>query len=205
MSTDGDDVVAAQDVVLVATRPWFRRRGALLLLALGVVALSLAAGLGLHLLFGGAPEGQPAQDAGRAGLRELVGLGTSVVGWLMFLIGSVTRVGSLRRSRPCPVRDTSRAERRRISHQLRGRLPVPDDEVPLVRQAGISSLARLRSARLSFSGLGLVFAGQVVAAGSALLALPWVLLLVGLCVGVVLGARETRRARTFLTAHPGPS
>ncbi len=205
MSTDGDRLAAVRakgsaDEV-AARNPWYRRRWTLLWWC-SVRLVILDAASGLFLLFGDHPVTQTPRVPGRVSLRELVGHGTSVVGWLLVVIGSAEQLAThpLRHSprRVEPGHAASRAP------PARGRVPVSDEEVPIVRHAGIVRLARFRATRVSVPGFGLALGGQLVAAQSPPAALLWTVALAVLGVGVVLVLRDGRRVRVFLAAHPGP-
>jgi hypothetical protein len=205
---DQERWLAAQRVLTGSIDPGLRRRQrrkrwTVVALALGVILLSLAVGVGAVALLGGHRHGvEPTVPTWReavAGTLALCGAAAAGVGLVKLFRanGAGTRWNS-------PQAMLSRRQRRDLLRQVRGQAPVDPAHLLLtVHTARL--LARQRPVLLLALGLVLLQAAGAVDSGK-----PW---RVGLASGgavamaacAVLVERDVRRARRFLAQHHAPT
>jgi hypothetical protein len=137
--------------------------------------------------------------------QTVVGLVVACVGVVFQCYGVVTLLRRNRRLRAwrSPTAVLTSAQRKELASQVRGKVPVEPDRVPLARD-----LARRLIAQniLVVTNVGLVIAwvGQWILRPSTwrlVIGIGYALLL---GVGWVSGRRDVRRARRFLEVHPDP-
>ena len=179
-------------------RRWRRHR----VVALAALLLvSAAVGVILAVLVGGV-----ASDASEApAWPQVTGFVIAAAGLALQLSGVVAAVRGNRRLRVwrSPVAVLTRAQRKQLVAQVRGRRPVDPDRLPLARLLAEQLVAQ-RNGMLANLGLEVAFVGLWMATpstGRAVIAVGYGLLLAVLWPFL---QRDTRAARRFLATHPTP-
>jgi len=170
---------------------------------LPVVTVALVSAAVVAVLVVLALVGLTAPPGGVSGWQVAAGYGLALAGLALQLSGVVVLLRSNhrrwagRRRPPQP----SRAIRKRLLAQVRGRRPAEPADLPRAREVA-EQLIRARPAAFSQLGLGVTFTGRWIAAQTQSRALlAGVVLLILLLT--VLVERDARRARQFLGDHPG--
>ena len=179
-------------------RRWRRLR---MLLSVGLVLAGAAVGLVVLLLVGAGADG--AEDGPL--WQDILGLGVIVVGFVLTVVGLVVQLRGNRRLHVWrnPLAPLTRAQRKELVAQVRGRGEHPGERLPLARYMA-ELLVNQRTAMTGQAGLLLLFAGQWVMSPATWRLLGAAALAVLLLLGVTVQRRDVVRARAFLEAHPAP-
>ncbi len=138
--------------------------------------------------------------------QELAGLTLAGIGIVVLLVGLVAqlRANQGRSAWHSPLFVLTNKQRKELVRAVRGQATVAPDRLPLARHLA-SAMLQQRVFLTVYSGLTLLWTGQLIAAPSwwrAVLAGSTVVLF---AVGVPLVLRQERQARRFLEQHPDPS
>lgn len=143
--------------------------------------------------------------AGPARWREVTGLVLSGVGLVVLVVGAVIgwRAGVWRGAWSQPAAVLSRAQRRALVAQVRGRVPADPVRLPLARSVA-ERLVLQRHLLLFWVGLMLQQVGRALSSTGVVDLSLVAVAVVAYLVGVVLMTRDARRADQFLRQHPEP-
>jgi hypothetical protein len=166
-------------------------------------AAALAIGVLVVVVFGGRTAGADRHDV--AGWRQVAGLILIVVG-IGFEVVTFVRA---RRTRAwnwsSPTAVLSWRQRRRVGRQLRGKAPVLEDELVVLRAAAEFIGVQSRNTQPLVLGLVIMNVGQVVQSTSAFVTATSVVVLVVFAWVAVLLPRSVRQMGAFLDEHPAPT
>ncbi len=141
-----------------------------------------------------------------------VGVWREVVGGVLVIAGSGFAVVTLVRAHrtgvygwSSPTRVLSLKQRRRAGRQLRGKAPVAEHELVVLRAGAEMILVQTRNSRPVLLGMALFGVGQALRSSSAVFAGLWVVMLVLYAGAAVMLPRDARRMQVFLDEHPAPT
>jgi hypothetical protein len=179
----------------------YRRRLRLLLWSLAGFALLTIGGLVVFIALG--PHHHSAAAHSRVPVwQEVVGLSTQGAGLVVLAIGFVghVRSGGWSAAWRSPALVLTRAQRRELSAQIRGRAPIEPDRVRIARH--VTELAAgPRTRRFNtclLIGLVLEVSGQLIATPSIFRVVYTGVALVGYAIAVVVVVGRQRQMRAFL-------
>ncbi|MGZ4509659.1 MAG: hypothetical protein ACXVX0_20640 [Blastococcus sp.] len=176
-----------------------RVRTMLWLFVVGMLVLGLAVGVLAVVLFGHGRHRASSVPA----WQEITGLAVQLTGTVIEIVGIVT----LRRRRQwgtrwrAPTAVLTRAQRRSLVRQVRGRIPAEPARLPLTRDLA-GRLVDQRGLLVLYVGIAIVNVGQTIVHPTAFRVGLTVVVLVVYGVVIPLMRREQRRARRFLAEHP---
>jgi hypothetical protein len=172
-----------------------------LLFIAGMVLAGLTLGLVLVLVIG---EGVDGGDGGPL-WRDVLGLVVLGLATVVIVVGLVVQLRGNRRLHVWrnPLAPLTRAQRKELVAQVRGRGEHPAERLPLARYMA-ELLVHQRTAMTGQIGLLLLFAGQWIGSPSTWRVLLMAVFAVVVLVGMPFVRRDVVRARAFLEAHPAP-
>jgi hypothetical protein len=161
-------------------------------IGVSVVVVALAVGIGAVVLAGDGSTG-----------REAIGVGLSVLGFVVAAVGGVWMWRSGQRGGRPPLSVLTREDRRLLQDQIRGRRPVDPAHSRLARYRAVQ-LSQQAPLLLLFAGLCVLVDGQSLEAAEGLLVVLSVALAVAFVAGAVVVPRQIDQGRAFLRQHPEP-
>jgi hypothetical protein len=177
-----------------------RNRRLRILLIVGLTLVAVVASLVGVLLIGG----RRLASAGDVSTSlTIVGLVVMGLGIVVMVVGLVLQFRANRRNGAwrSPLGVLTRRQRKEVLAQVRGRAPVDDRRIPLGRHLA-QLLVSQRMLLIGQTGMLLVFAGQWISRPSGWRIGLFVFFGIVLCVAGLFMARDIRRAKRFLDAHP---
>lgn len=181
---------------------WSPSRRPVLHVAAAIVVM-VGVGVVLDVMVGGGSD-----DAGGSAVarwREVVGLVMIVVGVGIIVVTLVRARRTAASGWGSPLRVLSSAQQRRVGRQLRGKAPVAEDEVAVLRS--VAEVIRVQSKYLQplMVGLAVSTVGQIVQSTSNVVIGSSAIALVVVGSALVLLLRSAPRMQSFLDDHPGPT
>jgi len=176
-----------------------RVRTMLWLFVAGMLVLGLAVGVLAVVLFGHGRH----RAAEVPAWQEITGLAVQLAGVVIEIAGIVI----LRRRRQwgarwrAPTAVLTRAQRRSLVRQVRGRIPAEPARLRLTRDLA-GRLLDQRGVLVLYVGIAIVNVGQTILHPTAFRIGLTVVLLVLYAVVIPLGRRQRRQAQRFLAEHP---
>lgn len=177
-----------------------RRERYEMLIVIGAVVLGLAVFIGLGVVFHGSFGEQPAHVPV---WQEVTGLVLMGIGLVVLIAALVVTTRSSRRvpAWRSPLMVLTRAQRKDLLDQVRGRTPLDPRRIRLARLLALRQVVQGK-ALLTSLGLGIGFLGQWVLEPTGYRAALAVFLLLLLAVFGPLRTGRSRVARRFLAEHP---
>lgn len=171
-----------------------------MVIVIGAVVLGVAVFIGLGVVFQSSPGERSAHVRG---WQEVTGLVLMGIG-LVVLIAALVVTTRSRRRVPMwrsPLMVLTRAQRKNLLEQVRGRTPLDPRRIRLARLLALQQVVQSR-ALLTPLGLGIGFLGQWVLEQNGYQAAFAVVLLLLLAAVAPLRLNRALAARRFLAAHP---
>ena len=181
-----------------------RRRRVVLAALIGTGVAAVAVGVLVGVLLSG---DSGAERADPPAWQEVTGLVVQGIGLVVEVYGLVVmmRAGLLRKNRwSVSAAVLTRAQRKSLLDQVRGRIAVDPDRLALVRDTARQML-RQRGLLALFVGILLLQVGGALSSPA-----PWRIVMAGAFVILYVGLlwlveRNARQAQRFLAAHPEPA
>lgn len=168
-----------------------------------VAAAAVVVGVVVGVVFGGRSAESTSADV--AGWRQVVGLVLIVAG-IGFMVVTFVRARRTRAwSWRSPIRVLSWRQRRRVGRQLRGKAPVTEDEMVVLRAAAQLIRVQSRNSQPLIVGFLVLNVGQIVQSTSGFVTGTSVVVLVVFAWVAVLLPRSVRQMGAFLDEHPAPT
>jgi MFS family permease len=176
-----------------------RRRRAAWVLVAALIVLGLAIGLFAALLLGRHHRAVHEVAAG----QEITGLVVIVLGLAVELAGLVlqVRAGNWGARWRAPTSVLTRAQKRALLKQVRGRIPLDPRRLALARDLA-TRLTRQRGSLVIMIGVMVLNLGQVIQRPAVWHVVLTGALVVLFAVAFIVQGRLDRQARRFLEAHP---
>lgn len=180
-----------------------RRKRLIIVAVVCIIVLAVIGGLVGALLAG--------HHSHQAARHHAVPLWREIVGFVLILggVGLVVRGFLVMRKSgnglfpyfSSPLFALTRAERRRVAKQVRGKAAVDTDHLPVLREVAVR-ISRQRRMATMYGGIVLTAAGQAMASSSWLRAGMAVVYLALMTFSAVWIRYDAKRAEDFLTRHP---